>query len=68
MRLTAFALALLLSTGWGSAIVHATAAALGLEKQATTQQPPTTPQLDGPMTNGGCSLDPWGCPQLPPGD
>ena len=68
MRLTAFALAMLLSTGWGSALVHATAVALGLEKQTSTQQPPTASTPDGPMTNGGCSIDPWGCPPLPSGD
>jgi len=66
MRLTAFALALLLSTGWGSALVHATADALGLDKQTTAEPPPTGSLPDGPMTNSGCSWDPWGCPQEPP--
>jgi len=68
MRLTAFALAMLLSTGWGSALVHTTAVALGLEKQTATQQPPTASTPDGPMTQSGCSMDPWGCPPLPPGN
>lgn len=68
MRLTAFALAMLLSTGWGSTLVQAAAAALGFDKQTATEQPPTASTSDGPMTNGGCSLDPWGCPPLPPGD
>lgn len=53
-RLTVIALALFLSTAWGSALVRVTAAALGLDAPAAEQ--PTPP----PTTEGGSSWDPLG--------
>jgi len=62
MRLTAFALALLLSTGWGSALVHATAVVLGLDKQTTAEPPPAPRSPEDPSTDSGASWDPLGQP------
>lgn len=56
-RLTVIALALFLSTAWGSAVVRVTATALGLEAQEPLLLP------EGPQTESGCSMDPWGCPE-----
>jgi len=51
-------LALSLSSGWWGALVQATAAALGLQAPAAIEKPTAPP----PTTQGGCSIDPWGCP------
>lgn len=53
-RLPVIALALFLSTAWGSAIVRATAAALGLDAPAAEQPAPP------PTTESGASMDPLG--------
>lgn len=62
MRLTAFALAMLLSTDWGSALVHATAVALGLDKQTAAEQSPPPPSPEDPSTDTSASWDPNGQP------
>ena len=54
-RLPVIALALFLSTAWGSALVRVTAAALGLDAPAAAEHPapPST-------TENGASMDPLG--------
>jgi hypothetical protein len=59
----AFALALVLSTGWWGTVVRATAAALGLNPPATAEQSAPPPPPDNPTTDSACSMDPWGCPR-----
>lgn len=61
-HLTAFALAMFLSTGLGSALVQATAAVLGLNKQTTAEQPPPPGSPEDPSTHSGASWDPNGQP------
>jgi hypothetical protein len=58
--LPAFAVALLLSTGWWGTVSRAFTAALGLDTPAASGQ--QTPPPGSPTTQGGCSWDPWGCP------
>lgn len=53
-RLPVIALALFLSTAWGSAVVRITATTLGLDAPAAEQ--PTPP----PTTESAASMDPLG--------
>lgn len=54
-RLPVIALALFLSTAWGSAVVRITAAVLGLDAPAAAEQP-----APSPTTESGASWDPLG--------
>jgi hypothetical protein len=59
----AFAVALLLSTGWWGTLSRAFTAALGLDTPAAAEQqtPPSPPDpKNGFTTDGGCVVDPDG--------
>lgn len=64
-RLPLFALVLFLSTDWWGAVLHAKATALGLQALTAAEQPapPPPPTRPGPTTDGGCEIDPLGCPE-----
>ena len=63
LRLPAFVLAVLLSTGWGSDFVRATATALGLYTPTAAEDSVPPPPPEDPTTQSGCSWDPLGCPE-----
>lgn len=63
-RLPIVALILFLSTTWWGDLVKTTAEALGLKALTATEQPaPPPPTRPGPTTDGGCEVDPNGCPE-----